>query len=129
MGLKQSVDRILADQQRSLSWLADEMGFTFTGLKGSLVSESIKYSDLKKLIKVLNVPISILFEGDTVQIQKGGRYNTQASNSTINEPEVGYKKIEMEGLRKQVAILESSLKDKDEIIELLKIKHHGTAAG
>lgn len=123
MSLKSAVEEILESQQRSLSWLASEMDKTFTGLKMSLVNESIKYNDLKKMVQILNVPISILFEGSK-HIQKiKGSYNNQAgSDMMLNEPAVEYKKQEADGLRKQVAILESQLKDKDKIIELLSRK-------
>lgn len=122
MSLKETVEKILEEQQRSLSWLATEMGKTFTGLKMSLVNESIKYADLKKMVDILNIPITILFDGSTSQKIKGN-YNNQAGTSMLlNDPEVKYKKIEVDGLKKQIQLLESKLVDKDKIIELLTKK-------
>ncbi len=92
MSLKSTVDKILDSQQRSLSWLADEMDKTFTGFKMSLVNESIKYSDLKKMVQILNVPISILFEAPKSVQKIYGDHNTQAFNSMIGEPDVATRK-------------------------------------
>ena len=46
MYLKETVARLLKNKNRSLSWLALEMGKSFDGLKLSLVKGSIKYLDI-----------------------------------------------------------------------------------
>ncbi|MGZ3999585.1 MAG: hypothetical protein ACXVIY_03105 [Mucilaginibacter sp.] len=121
MSLKPIVDAVLKEQSRSFSWLASEMDRTIDGLKLALINETIKYSDLKKLVKILNVPVTMLFEGETTVQNIKGSYNTQASKSVVAEPDLEYKK-ENERLIEQVNQLKSQLDDKNEIISLMKGK-------
>lgn len=94
------------------------MDRTAEGLKLALINETLKYSDIKKMVQILNVPITILFEqGGTIQKIKGN-YNTQASHSQVGEPELVYKK-ENELLKEQVEQLKDQLADKAKIIELM----------
>jgi hypothetical protein len=111
MNLKQQIENILEGQQRTLGWLAGEMDKTLEGFKLSLTNESIKYADLKKLISILNVPIQTLFADNVnVQIQKG-KHNTQANHSwLVHEPDVEYKKRQVEHLEKQVGQLEARIR-------------------
>jgi len=75
------------------------------------------------MITILETPIQFFFEGDHTTQKIKGSYNNQAGTSMMfNDPEGEYKKQEADGLRKQVAILESQIKDKDKIIELLSNK-------
>ena len=72
-------------------------------------------------MQVLNMPIQMMFDGDTTIQSIKGNYNLQQSNSNmLREPEAEYNKIELEGLKKQVQQLESQIIDKDKIIELLQ---------
>ncbi|KAA8477578.1 hypothetical protein BDE36_0057 [Arcticibacter tournemirensis] len=111
MELKKIVDQLLKQQNRSLSWLAGEMDKTFDGLKLSLVKESIKYSDLKRMSKILKVPASVLF-------------NEDAPKSVVLEEEVPYTglKSELASCRELVEALKSQLSDKEKIINLLDNK-------
>jgi hypothetical protein len=123
MALLQAVENALESRKRTMSWLASEMDRTLEGFKLSLKNETIKYSDLKKMISILDTPIQFFFEGNTTVQKIRGNYNTQASDAMIlHDPEAIYKKMEVEGLQKQVALLESQLIDKDKIIELLSNK-------
>jgi len=124
MTLRQIVEQLLKDSPKSMADLATEMDRTYDGFKLSLNKESIKYSDLKKLATILNVPIELLFVSGTtnIQSQKGGSYNTMAHSSTLHEPATEYIRKELDGLKKQVTLLESQIVDKDRIIELLSRK-------
>ncbi len=114
MFLKLVVDGILTEQNRSLSWLAAEMGKTFDGLRLSLIRGSIKYIDIQKMAKILNVPIVRLFTDPT-------DFNEE-SRLIINEPAETYHTkygTELKNCQEMVAALKSQLKDKDKIITLL----------
>lgn len=108
MKLKNIVDRLLKEQNRSLSWLAGEMNKTFDGLKLSLVKESIKYSDLKRMSEILHVPASVFFDEPVFE-------NLLAETAT---PYSGLKN-ELSSCRELVDALKSQLKDKEKIISLL----------
>ncbi|RFZ84794.1 hypothetical protein DYU05_04080 [Mucilaginibacter terrenus] len=113
MILKDAVDRVLSDQKRSLSWLANEMNRTVDGLRLALVNGSIKYNDLVRLVEVLDVPVAILFPK---------RLNEETSNGTsFSETAIAYK-LQMEVLKENIDILKNTIKDKEKIIELLS-KH------
>lgn len=113
MFLKQVVDGILAEQNRSLRWLALEMGKTFDGLRLSLIRGSIKYTDIQKMAKILNIPIVRLFTEPT---------EATASNMILNEPAETYQvnhKMALRNYQEMVDALKSQIKDKDKIIALL----------
>ena len=61
MKLKDIVDNLLKERERSLSWLAQQVGKTFDGFRLSLIKESVKYTDLKKIAEVLEVSPNVLF--------------------------------------------------------------------
>jgi hypothetical protein len=115
--LKEIVDNILKDLDKPLSWLGLEMEMTYAGFRGSLLNESLKYGDLKKMAKILNVPISILFEGSTQKIK--GNYNTQINSSIVGESEAIYGS-KYENILNENLFLKQQIKDKEEIIKLLK---------
>jgi hypothetical protein len=121
--LKSIIDRELKRQGKTFKWLVGEVGISNDGLKAGLENETIKLKDFKKMVSVLNMPIQNFFEGETTIQSIKGDYNTQASKGLIaSEPALQYNKIEVEGLKKQVSLLESQLADKDKIIELLSKK-------
>src|SRR5687768_11708999 len=66
MPLKSIVDGILKEKSRPMSWLADEMGKTFDGLKLSLIKGSIKYNDIIEMAKVLEVSPAVFFRTENV---------------------------------------------------------------
>ncbi|TKB96872.1 hypothetical protein [Pedobacter cryophilus] len=113
MDLKKIIDEILKQQDKPLSWLALEMEKTYAGFRLSLSNETLKYSDIKKMAEILNVPVSLFFDVNNTQKIKGN-YNSQISNSIVSESEAKYK-IENEYLKQQIT-------DKEEIIKLLKNK-------
>lgn len=107
----------------NLNELISEIDMTEGGFYKMLSAKSMKITTLKKIADALNMPIAMFFEsGKTVQKIKGN-YNTQTNNSHLIEPNAGSMKMEVEGLKKQIALLESQIADKDKIIELLGIKN------
>lgn len=122
MSLKSTVDTILEGQSRSFNWLAGEMDRTTDGLRLALVNESLKYSDIKKMVQLLKVPITVLFEqGASVQNIKGNRNNQAGGNMMLSEPAGEYKR-ENDLLKEQIEQLKDQLADKAKIIELLTQK-------
>ncbi|MHB1179493.1 MAG: hypothetical protein ACYCZO_14330 [Daejeonella sp.] len=114
MYLKEVVNKILKERNRSLSWLAMEMGKTFDGLKLGLTRGSIKYTDLKRMADILEIPVSGFFEGG---LDYGGE--TQKNILFEEEPPYLSMKKELNSCKELTNMLKSQLKDKDKIIELL----------
>lgn len=109
MELKEIVDNILKEQNRSLSWLATEMGKTFDGLKLSLVKGSVKYIDLKKMAEILQIPAASFFREEPLQ------------ENLLQEETPVYTslKSELNSCKELADALKSQLKDKEHIIQLL----------
>jgi hypothetical protein len=114
MHLKEIVNKMLKERNRSLSWLAMEMGKTFDGLKLSLTKGSIKYTDLKRMADILDIPVSIFFE-ESLYNEPGIQKNI------LQEEEVHYIKMknELASCKELINALKSQLKDKEKIIELM----------
>ena len=91
MNLKNWVESALNDINRPLSWLAAEMDRTTEGLKLSIDKETMKFSDLKKMIAILHKPITVQLNGNTTIQSVKGNYNQQNIEGTINEPNAKYK--------------------------------------
>ena len=109
MGLKDIVDKILKDQNRSLSWLAVEMNKTFDGLKLSLVRGSLKYTDIKKMSEILKVSPLVFFEGEII------------TENIVAEERIGYYslKMELDACKELTTTLKNQVADKEKIIGLL----------
>lgn len=114
MYLKEVVNKMLKERNRSLSWLAMEMGKTFDGLKLGLTRGSIKYTDLKRMANILDIPVSGFFEESSDN--EGG-----ILKNTLGEEEAQYisMKNELNSCKELIITLKSQLKDKERIIELL----------
>lgn len=109
MTLKAIIDKALKDQNRSMSWLALEMNKTFDGLKLSLVKESIKYTDIKRMAAILKIPASYFFqEEDWIE-------------NMVAEEKIEYfsLKTELSSCKELTETLKSQLADKERIINLL----------
>ena len=109
MELKDIVDGVLKDQNRSLSWLASEMKKTFDGLKLSLVKGSIKYTDIKRMATILKVPASTFF------LENDSNQNVVAEEL----PSYHNVKSDLSACRELVQTLKSQIIDKEKIIGLL----------
>jgi transcriptional regulator with XRE-family HTH domain len=100
---------------------AEKIGMTDVNLSKIFKKSSIDAELLEKISKILNVPISFWFDempSDFQVSQKGngnviGNKNQVTISDCENKLEVAYKEIEHLKLR---------LKDKEEIIEILKKK-------
>lgn len=114
MYLREVVNKILKDRNRSLSWLAMEMGKTFDGLKLGLTRGSIKYTDLKRMADILEIPVSGFFE-------EGSDHERGVPKNILfeEEPQYLHMKNELNSYKELIGLLKSQLKDKEKIIELL----------
>ena len=126
MPLKSVVDEILKEKNRPMSWLADEMGKTFDGLKLSLVRGSIKYNDLIVMARVLEVSTDVFFPEEV------NPYSSRKNPNFLSEPKEEYQsskndlkncKEMMATLRDQIGTLRDQIKDKEKIISLLSKQH------
>lgn len=102
----------------TLSDLAKHIEMTEAGFYKMLSTESIKVKTLKKVSEVLKQPIPYFFENHLT----GSGYQELQASAQVAEPPAAYYN-EKESLKKQISLLESQLKDKEKIIELLSNKH------
>ena len=118
MYLKETVARLLKNKNRSLSWLALEMGKSFDGLKLSLVKGSIKYLDIILMAKILETHPGELFESEQ------GGYSPEEWRNALEEGETQYKNIkkELTACRELNEALKTQVNDKERIIALLHQK-------
>lgn len=116
MHLKETVDKLLKKHNRSLSWLAGEMGKSFDGLKLSLVKGSIKYKDLLVLSNKLEVHPGEFFESEHTG------YSPEEWRSVLQEGETQYANVHKEliSCKELNEALRNLVKDKERIIELLE---------
>lgn len=115
MSLKNIVDGILKEKSRPMSWLADEMGKTFDGLKLSLVKGSIKYNDIIEMAKTLEVPPAVFFQTETVYAD----YHNGGPVLAETKENYGDLKGNLKNCKEMLAALKDQLKDKEMIISLL----------
>ena len=115
MYLKETVDKLLKKQNRSLRWLASEMGKSFDGLKLSLVKGSIKYKDMAVLASKIQVHPGELFESDH------SGYSVEEWRNVLEEGEIQYTSVKKELLacKELTETLRNQIKDKERIIELI----------
>ena len=115
MNLKGVVDEILLEKNRPFSWLVSQMDKTFDGLKLSLTNESIKYRDINKMAKILEVPPSTFFdtESRTYKASNGANYTAESKN------EYSDLRNSLKNCKEMSAALKELIKDKDRIIALL----------
>ena len=115
MFLKNVVDELLKERSRPMSWLAEEMGKTFDGLKLSLTRGSIKYNDIIAMAKILDVSPNVFFPSET------DSYKDIKNPNFLGEPKAEYAsaKNDLKNCREMLAALKEQIKDKDKIISLL----------
>lgn len=116
MDLKTTVDEILKEKNRTFSWLVEKMGKTFDGLKLSLLKESLKYKDIKKMAEILEISPAALFEADTNTYKSEGRAGTLAESKSDYQD----LKNNLKNCKEMVSALKDQIKDKDTIILLMK---------
>ena len=115
MLLKGVVDEILKEKNRPMSWLAEEMGKTFDGLKLSLIRGSIKYNDIIAMASVLEVSVDVFFPEEV------NPYSNPKNPNFLGEPITEYAsaKNELKNCKEMISILRDQIKDKEKIIALL----------
>jgi len=115
MDIKNIVDTLLIEKDRPMTWLAEQIGRTYDGLRLSLIRKTIKYSDLVKVAKVLEVEPRIFF-GDREPVPY-----KESPVSTLKEEEVKYADLKgnLKNCKEMVAALKDQLKDKEKIISLM----------
>jgi transcriptional regulator with XRE-family HTH domain len=101
----------------TLAELSQHIKMTEAGFYKMLSSESIKLKTLKKIADVLLQPIEFFLTEQKPEKRKAS-YQTEEQSFEVAEPTSGYQR-EKENLLKQISLLESQLKDKEKIIELL----------
>lgn len=118
MDIKAVVDEILVEKKRPFTWLVNQMDKTFDGLKLSLTNESIKYRDIKKMAKILEVPPSTFFETEARS------YKTDTGKSLTAESRNEYSDLKnsLKNCKEMSLALKEQIKDKDRIIDLLSKK-------
>jgi transcriptional regulator with XRE-family HTH domain len=103
----------------TLAELAKRIEMTEAGFYKMLSTDSIKLKTLKKIAEVLQRPVSYFIDHSA---KKPVSYlTTEFYTSHAAEPPAIYQ-VEKDGLLKQIDLLESQLKDKEKIIELLSRK-------
>lgn len=115
MVLKNIVDELLKERDRSMTWLAQEMNKTFDGLKLSLTRGSIKYNDIITLSKVLQVPPATFFQTTVIP------YNSKITESLVGDQKGEYTDLKnnLKNCKEMLTTLKDQIKDKDKIISLL----------
>ena len=106
MELYEIVWDLLKARGRSKIWLAREMDMTFDGMKLALIRQSMKFYDLVKLSKILEISPAVLFDLPDTSPQPSA------------PPTLAYSK-ELKTCEEMLKVCKSQLKDKDLIIELL----------
>ena len=119
MLLKGVVDEILKEKNRPLSWLAEEMGKTFDGLKLSLIRGSIKYNDIIAMARTLEVSTDVFFPDEV------NPYSNRKNPNFLGEAATGYAsaKNELKNCKEMISTLRDQIKDKEMIIALLRKSH------
>lgn len=112
MALYEIVCDLLKARGRSKIWLAKEIDMTFDGMKLALIRQSMKFNDLVKLSKILEISPAVLFD------------LPDASSQPYAPPTLGYSR-ELKTCEEMLKVCKSQLKDKELIIELLTKQLNG----
>lgn len=121
MTLKERVEIELKKQKRSLSWLALKIEMTVDGLRGSLVTESIKYSNIVRVCEAMGIKAGVLFgeeENLTSESVKHGEVAASAAPSR-NDTETSSAQAGFKDSEEMIRMLKEQIRDKERIIELL----------
>jgi len=115
MDIKTIVDTLLKEKDRPMTWLAEQIGRTYDGLRLGLIKKTIKYSDIVKVAKVLEVAPRIFFEEHEPVPYK------ESPVSKLQEEEIKYAdlKSNLKNCKEMVTALKDQLKDKEKIISLM----------
>lgn len=111
---------LCSDRPGGLKRLASDIGMTEANLHRCIKLNKIQASDLETAARLLNAPINVFFDEspDLTQITE---YN-RAQNPPASAPAESSFNLRKENasLKKEVEYLQSSIKDKETIISLLR---------
>lgn len=100
--LKTRIKKILLDKGMTAKELSEKVGMTEQGFGKMIGRENIKYSSLKKISHVLNVPVEELTKNDINEI-------SEHDNNTFSFELIKQLKRENEELRKDKEFLKTML--------------------
>ncbi|MBN2664370.1 MAG: helix-turn-helix transcriptional regulator [Bacteroidales bacterium] len=95
--------------------LSEKIGMSYQNLNRCIRENKISANDLEKISEVLEVPISYFFEDDIKALTR----ETSIGNTNINCEKL---QIQYNAALKEIEYLQKQIKDKEEIINLLKRK-------
>lgn len=100
---------VLTSKKVSIKELTEQIGYTRQGLQSALDNQTIELRKLKLLCEVLKISPEKFFDGFVF------------SNHDTSQ---GNEKIIIESLKREIELLIEKIKDKEEIIKLLKEKNN-----
>lgn len=114
--IERNIRQLTKANGMTLAELAKAIEMTEAGFYKMLSTESMKVKTLVKLAEVLKQPVTGFFEPHAAELKQHDFFTNE-----VAEPE-GVYVIEKDSLKKQIALLESQIEDKNKIIELLSRK-------
>lgn len=114
--IERNIRQLTKANGMTLAELAKAIEMTEAGFYKMLSTESMKVKTLVKLAEVLKQPVTGFFEPHAAELKQHDFFANE-----VAEPE-GVYVIEKDSLKKQIALLESQIEDKNKIIELLSRK-------
>ena len=117
VNIERNIRHLTKAHGMTLAELAKSIEMTEAGFYKMLSTESMKVKTLIKLAEVLKQPVAAFFESNAAEY----RAESNPYPHELAEPE-GVYNIEKDSLKKQIALLESQIEDKNKIIELLSAK-------
>lgn len=114
--IERNIRQLTKANGMTLAELAKAIEMTEAGFYKMLSTESMKVKTLIKLAEVLKQPVTDFFEPHAAELKQEGSLTNE-----VAEPE-GVYVIEKDSLKKQIALLESQIEDKNKIIQLLSNK-------
>jgi transcriptional regulator with XRE-family HTH domain len=114
--IERNIRQLTKANGMTLAELAKAIEMTEAGFYKMLSTESMKVKTLIKLAEVLKQPVTDFFEPHAAELRQDSSFTNE-----VAEPE-GVYVIEKDSLKKQIALLESQIEDKNKIIQLLSNK-------
>jgi transcriptional regulator with XRE-family HTH domain len=119
------IKNVLKSKKISQEELANLINMSKTNINQILKGRTdTKISTLIKIAESLNVPVSYFFDESPAPVENShNNTNTtisQVTNGNGNSPKVIIQANEIKSLKREIELLQDQLKEKDEIIRLLK---------
>jgi len=114
---------LLESKKITVKKLAEKIGISEIGLHKMMNNQSMRIDVIEKIAEFLEVPVSYFFEENPVPCEKTKTHNViQNGNGINNNMSITLKNNEIDKLKTENEFLKKQVKDKEEIIELLKKK-------